>query len=91
MTTATTAELLARRVAQLEEDRDRWERIARDERRASRMRGICVAWLMGNADDAHLKALALDDESLEIVANQCTDETFIELRSRGMTPTESDE
>ena len=55
------------------------------------MRGICVTWLMGNADDSHLKALALDDESLEIVANQCTDETFIELRSRGVAPTASDE
>ena len=55
------------------------------------MRGICVTWLMGNADDSHLKALALDDESLEIVANQCTDETVIELRSRGVAPTASDE
>ena len=91
MTQATTAELLARRVAQLEEDRERWERIARDERRSSRMRGICVAWLMGNADESHLKALALDDESLEIVANHCTDEVFIELRSRGMSPTASEE
>jgi len=91
MTGATTTELLARRVAQLEEDRDRWEQIARDERRASRMRGICVTWLMGNADEQHLKALALDDESLEIVANQCTDETFIELRGRGMVPATSEE
>lgn len=91
MTAASTSELLARRVAQLEEDRDRWERVARDERRASRMRAICVAWLMGNADDVHLKALALDEESLEIIANACTDETFIELRNRGMAPHQSGE
>lgn len=87
----TTAELLARRVAQLEDDRDRWQRIAMDERRASRIRGICIAWLMGNADESHLTALALDDESLEIVANRCTDEVFIELRGRGMSPTVSEE
>lgn len=91
MTTASVSELLARRIAQLEEDRDRWQRIARDERRASRIRGICVTWLMGNADDQHLRALALDEESLEIIANRCTDEVFIELRERGMAPAVNEE
>lgn len=91
MTTATVNELLARRIAQLEDDRDRWQRIALDERRSSRLRGICVTWLMGNASEQHLKSLALDEESLEIVAHQCTDETFIELRNRGLSPNFAEE
>jgi hypothetical protein len=86
VTTATTAELLARRVAQLESDRDHWERCYRAERNASRIRAICISWLMGNAEDAHMKALALDEESLDIVAHQCNDEVFRELRERGVEP-----
>lgn len=91
MTQATTAELLARRVAQLECDRDHWERSYRAERSAARMRAICIAWLMGNADEPHIKALALDEESLDIVAHQCTDEIFRELRERGLSPKPAEE
>ena len=91
MTTATTEELLARRVAQLECDREHWERMYWQERRSARIRAICITWLMGNASEQHLKCLALDEESLEIVAHQCTDETFIELRDRGLSPNVAEE
>lgn len=86
MTTATTAELLARRVAQLECDRDHWERMYRAERRSARIRAICITWLTGDANDDTVRAFALDDESLEIVAHQCTDEVYRELRERGVEP-----
>lgn len=91
MTHADVNAILARRVQQLEDDRDRWEVRARDAQRLARIRGIVISWMAGEAQDRHLSHLALDEESLEIVAQQATDETFRELRERGMPIVVSDE
>jgi len=91
MTHSTVEDLLARRIAQLESDRDHWERMYRRERMASRVRAVCVCWLTGDAGDSVTKALALDDEDLEIVAHQCTDEVYREMRERGLVPKPAEE
>lgn len=91
MTQSTVSELLARRVAQLEQDRDRWQSMAMDAQRSARLRGICVCWLIGNATESHLRYLALDEESMDIVSHNCTDDVFRELRQRGLSPQETED
>lgn len=91
MTHAELHTILARRVQQLEDERDRWQAQALEAQRLARIRAICVSWMAGEATDAHLGHLALDEETLEIVAQRCTDETFRELRDRGMPIQVTDE
>ena len=89
--TKETITLLARRVAQLEADRDACEARANALMRDVMALSLCAAWLQGHASDREIVALGFDEEALEIIADKASNEVYGRLQRLGLAPAVQDD
>lgn len=89
--TQETIAVLARRVAQLEADRDAWETRANAAVRDVMALSLCAAWLQGHASDREITALGFDEEALEILCDKASNEVYGRLQRLGLAPAVQDD
>lgn len=89
--TQETIATLARRISQLEEDRDRWEGRANALMRDVMALSLCAAWLQGHASDREIAALGFDEESLEILSDKASNDVYGRLQRLGLAPAVQDD
>lgn len=89
--TQETIATLARRISQLEEDRDRWEGRANALMRDVMALSLCAAWLQGHASDREIAALGFDEESLEILSDKASNDVYGRLHRLGLAPAVQDD
>ena len=89
--TQETIATLARRIAQLEEDRDAWEARANHGIRDIMALSLCAAWLQGHASDREIAALGFDEEAMEIIADRASNEVYGRLQLLGLAPAVQDD
>lgn len=90
-TPADTIALLARRVAQLEHDRDAHEARANAVTRDVMALSLACAWLQGHASDREITALGFDEEALEIIADRASNDVYGRLQRLGLAPAVQDD
>ena len=88
---AETIAVLARRVAQLEHDRDAHESRANALVRDVMALSLTCAWLQGHASDREITALGFDEESLEILADKASNDVYGRLQRLGLAPAVKDD
>ena len=88
---ADTIAILARRVAQLEADRDAHEARANAVTRDVMALSLACAWLQGHASDREITALGFDEEALEIIADKASNDVYGRLQRLGLAPAVKDD
>ena len=88
---AETIAVLARRVAQLEHDRDAHEARANGLVRDVMALSLACAWLQGHASDREITALGFDEEALEIIADKASNDVYGRLQRLGLAPAVKDD
>ena len=88
---ADAISLLARRVAQLEADRDAHEARANGLVRDVMALSLATAWLQGHASDREIVALGFDEEALEIICDKASNEVYARLQRLGLAPAVQDD
>ena len=86
-----TTSILARRVAQLEADRDAHESRANGLVRDVMALSLACAWLQGHASDREITALGFDEEALEILADKASNDVYGRLQRLGLAPAVQDD
>jgi len=89
--THETIATLARRISQLEEDRDRWEGRANALIRDVMALSLCAAWLQGHTSDREIVALGFDEEALEILSDKASNDVYGRLQRLGLAPAVQDD
>lgn len=86
-----TIAVLARRIAQLEHDRDAHESRASALTRDVMALSLACAWLQGHASDREITALGFDEEALEIIADRASNDVYGRLQRLGLAPAVKDD
>lgn len=88
---AETIAVLARRVSQLEADRDAHEARANALIRDVMALSLTCAWMQGHASDREITALGFDEEALEMIADKASNDVYGRLQRLGLAPAVQDD